>query len=364
MKPIFVTEPALPEYDEYVQEIKSIWELKYITNFGPKYQTLVEMMKTRFGYQYVDMQCNGHMMLQNILSCIEPGEIITTPFTFVSTTLAILNSGHTPVFCDIDPHNYNIDINKIESLITDRTVAIVPVHVFGTPCDVDRIKEIADRHNLRVVYDAAHAFNVKVKGKEIGTYGNASMFSMHATKVYNTIEGGMGVFNEEELYRQTMARSNFGLEDGLTVYDGVNSKMNEFAAAMGIINLRHVDENIRKREKLVERYDSHLQSISGIQLLERPADVESNYAYYPIVIKKQLGKTAEELKEYLDSRDIHPRRYFYPSINKMPVFKDCRGSCIIAEDISENVLCLPLAASLTCEQVDYICDLIVSFVES
>ena len=263
MEKIFVTRPALPEYEEYIEEIKSIWETKHITNFGPKYQKFKKVIKEKYNYQHIDLQCNGHMMLQNLLSCIEPGEIITTPFTFVSTTLAILNSGHKPVFCDINRKDYNIDADKIEELITPDTVAIVPVHVYGSPCDVEKIQDIADRHHLKVIYDAAHAFGVRVQGEDIGNYGDASMFSFHGTKVFNSIEGGMAVLQSEEMLKEVVARSNFGISDALTVYNGVNSKMNEFSASMGIVNLRHIDDNIKKRRKISEIYDDELKDIAA-----------------------------------------------------------------------------------------------------
>lgn len=362
MEKIFVTRPALPEFEEYAEEIKSIWDTKHITNFGPKYEKFKSAIKEKYHYKNVDLQCNGHMMLQNILSCIEPGEIITTSFTFVSTTLAILNSGHKPVFCDISKKDYNIDVDKIEELITPDTVAIVPVHVYGSPCDVEKIQEIADRHNLKVVYDAAHAFGVKVKGKDIGNFGEASMFSLHGTKVFNSIEGGMAVFQSEDMMQEVISRSNFGLDQGVCAYNGVNSKMNEFTASMGIVNLKHIDENICKRKAIVDIYDSELKEISSLILMDRKDDVEYNYGYYPILVEHDK-LSADGLVEYLEQFDIYPRRYFYPAINDMPLFKGYNETPI-AKEVAQNILCLPLYADLTKEQALVVCNRIKEYFQN
>lgn len=362
MDKILVTVPSLPTYEEYIEEIKSIWETKYITNFGPKYEKFIELIKEKYGYENVDLQCNGHMLLQNILSCIEPGEIITTPFTFISTTLAIANSGHTPVFCDIDKNTYNIDVDKIEELITPNTVAIVPVHVYGTPCDVKRIQEIADKHNLKVVYDAAHAFGVEVDGTPIGTFGDASMFSLHGTKVFNSIEGGMGVVKDKAMLEELKSRSNFGISDGLTEYFGVNSKMNEFQASMGIVNLNHLDDNIRKRKELIELYDSELKSIKSIRLLERAENIKSNYAYYPVLVEDD-NYSADGLAAFLEQSNIFARRYFSPASNDMPIFKNLNRTPI-AHEISKNILCLPIYADLDKSQVLKICDKVKEYFQN
>lgn len=362
MEKIFVTRPALPEYEEYIEEIKSIWETKHITNFGPKYQKFKKVIKEKYNYQHIDLQCNGHMMLQNLLSCIEPGEIITTPFTFVSTTLAILNSGHKPVFCDINRKDYNIDADKIEELITPDTVAIVPVHVYGSPCDVKKIQDIADRHHLKVIYDAAHAFGVRVQGEDIGTYGDASMFSFHGTKVFNSIEGGMAVLQSEEMLKEVVARSNFGISDALTVYNGVNSKMNEFSASMGIVNLRHIDDNIKKRRKISEIYDDELKDISSLILLQKRDDVEYNYGYYPVFVSDSKF-SADGLMEYMEQAGIYSRRYFYPATNDMPLFQDY-NTTPIAKEVSQNILCLPMYADLTENQALDICSRIKEYFQN
>lgn len=302
------------------------------------------------------------MTLQNILSCIEPGEVITTSFTFVSTTLAIVNSGHTPVFCDITREDYNIDVNKIEELITPKTVAIVPVHVYGSPCDVEKIQKIADKYNLKVVYDAAHAFNVQVNGTDIGKFGDASMFSLHGTKVFNSVEGGMAVLKTKEMLDEIVSRSNFGLSNGETIYQGVNSKMNEFVAAMGVVNMGHLEDNIAKRKHIVEVYDRELAEVKQLVLLKKKENVKYNYGYYPIVVEGD-EYSADELTEYLQKYEIYPRRYFYPAINDMPLFK-IYNETPIAREISKKILCIPLYADLEEEQALFICSKIKEYFQN
>ena len=360
MSKILVTSPSLPDYDEYIEEIKSIWESKHITNFGPQYHKFISLLKDRYDYKHIDLQCNGHMLLQNILSCIEPGEVITTPFTFVSTTLAIRNAGHTPVFCDINEDDYNIDVSKIESLITDKTVAIVPVHVFGSPCDVEKIQEIADQYHLKVIYDAAHAFNVKVNHKDIGTFGDASMFSLHATKVFNSIEGGMGVFKDESLLEESKIRSNFGQFQGEAIYNGVNSKFNEFQASMGIVNLKHLDRDILRRKQIVEYYDQEFIDVKELKLLKRKEGIDYNFAYYPIVLKGTYENKVPELMNYLEEHEIYARRYFYPAINDMKIFKTNEVTTV-AHNIAQNIICLPLYSSLSDEEARRITKTIKEF---
>ena len=359
MGKIFVTKPSIPTYEEYIEEIKSIWDTMHVTNFGPQYNKFIEAIQDRYNYEYVDFQCNGHMSLQNILSCIEPGEVITTPFTFISTTLAIKNAGHTPVFCDIKLDDYNIDPDKIEELITDKTVAIVPVHVYGSPCEVEKIQEIADKHGLKVVYDAAHAFNVKYKGTDIGCFGDGAMFSLHATKVFNSIEGGMIVVKTKEWLDEVISRSNFGISDALTVYDGVNSKMNEFSASMGLVNLKHLDKDIERRKELTEMYDERLKDVEGLTIFKRRDDVEYNYAYYPVLIDKE-GVDGGDFVEELEKSDVYCRRYFYPAANEMPLFKGM-GNTPIAHNVSLNIVCLPIYADLKDEELEMICGLVKDY---
>jgi dTDP-4-amino-4,6-dideoxygalactose transaminase len=288
------------------------------------------------------------------------GEIITTPFTFASTTHAIVRNRLKPVFCDINPKNYTLDVEKIEDLITEKTSAILPVHVYGNICDVDRIEKIAKKHNLKVIYDAAHTFGVTVNGRGIGSYGDASMFSFHATKVFNTIEGGAVTYNDFSLHRILDDLKNFGISDQNTVhYVGGNAKMNEFQAAMGICNLRHVDDEIMKRKKVVERYVKNLENIPGIKLSFTQPGVESNYAYFPVVFD-DYTLTRDEVFEKLKEHDIIARKYFHPLTSSFECYSHLYDieETPVAKFIAERVLTLPLYADLALEDVDRICTII------
>ena len=290
------------------------------------------------------------------------GEVITTPFTFASTTHAIVRNGLTPVFCDIDPQNFTLDVSKIEALITDKTCAIVPVHVYGNMCDVEAIEEIAKKYGLKVIYDAAHAFGVTYKGKGAGSFGDASCFSFHATKVFNTIEGGAVCFKDKELGRRLYNLKNFGIRDEETVESvGANAKMNEFQAAMGLCNLRHVDEEIGKRKKVIERYRERLENVKGIQCPVSQADVTSNYAYFPVMIDGGIyGTDRNGLFERLKENNIFARKYFYPLVTDFDCYRGYfdKTALPVAREISEKVLTLPLYADLELETVDHICDII------
>ncbi len=282
-KPILVTRSSLPPMEEYIDEIRDIWDSHWLTNMGEKHQALQEELKKYLGVERIDLFTNGHMALELSLQALNlQGEVITTPFTFASTTHAIVRNGLTPVFCDIRPDDFTMDADKIESLITDRTCAIMPVHVYGNVYDVEKIQKIADKYGLKVIYDAAHTFGVKYKGQGTGTFGDVSCFSFHATKVFHTIEGGAACFKDEELGRTLYRLKNFGIKNE-EVVDGVgaNAKMNEFQAAMGLCNLRHIDAEIQKRKAVVERYRERLNGVEGIQLNPVQEHVMSNYAYFP-----------------------------------------------------------------------------------
>lgn len=292
------------------------------------------------------------------------GEVITTPFTFASTTHAIVRNGLTPVFCDINPDDYTIDVTKIESLITDKTCAIMPVHVYGNICNIDEIQKIADKYGLKVIYDAAHTFGVRYKGKGIGGFGDVSCFSFHATKVFNTIEGGAACFKDPEFGLDLYRLKNFGIR-GPEVVDavGANAKMNEFSAAMGICNLRHIEEEISKRKKVVDRYKEHLENIDGIKLSPVQDDVVPNYAYFPVVFdEKVFGSTRNEVFEKLAENDICARKYFYPLTNTFECFngKFDVSKTPVALHISNRVLTLPLYADLPLGDVDRICNIIIA----
>ena len=307
---IGVTRPSLPCFDEYVEEIKDIWESHLLTNVGVKHKTLESRLMEYLKVPNITLFTNGHLALECIIKALKlSGEVITTPFTFASTTHAIVRNGLKPVFCDINPNDYTIDTKKIEHLITEKTSAIIPVHVYGNVCDVESIEKISDKYNLKVIYDAAHTFGVTVDGKGIGTFGDASMFSFHATKVFNTIEGGAVTYSDPSLKGKLEALRNFGITGLETVeYVGGNAKMNEFQAAMGICNLRHVDTEIAKRKVVVERYISNLESTKGIKLMEIKNGVKSNYAYFPVVFDG-YKKTRDEVFEELKANNIIARKY-------------------------------------------------------
>ena len=280
----------MPELDEYIEEIRELWDTHWLTNMGAKHKALQEQLKSYLDVEDIDLLTNGHMALELSMQAMNlHGEVITTPFTFASTTHAIVRNGLEPVFCDINPVDFTIDVNKIEELITDKTVAIVPVHVYGNVCDVEKIEQIAKKYGLKVIYDAAHTFGVKYKGKGIGSYGDVSCFSFHATKVFNTVEGGAVCFDDKDFGLELYRLKNFGIR-GPEVVDGVgaNAKMNEFCAAMGLCNLKHIDGEINKRKQIVERYRMHLDNIDGIQLNPIQDNVEQNYSYFPVVFDEKV----------------------------------------------------------------------------
>lgn len=362
MSKILVTQSSMPTLEEYINEIKDIWDSKWLTNNGVKHQQLEKELCDFLRVGHTTLFCNGHQALYIALKALNlKGEVITTPFTFASTTHAIVQAGLTPVFCDIDPVTYTMDADKIEQLITPNTCAIVPVHVYGNPCDVYKIEEIAKKHNLKVIYDAAHAFGVEIDGKGIGTFGDISMFSFHATKVFNTIEGGGLVYADDTLSQKLNMLKNFGITSPETVEEvGTNAKMNEFSAAMGLCNLRHVREEIEKRKAVYDRYVMNLGNIPGIRLISYRENMKPNYAYFPVVFDKEVtGKTRDDIAELLAQNDIIARKYFYPATNDFEFYKlNYPSSTPIAHYISENVLTLPMYASLSLEDVDRICSII------
>lgn len=365
MNKILVTRSSMPDFDEYIEEIKEIWDSHWLTNMGPKHKKLQAELKEYLGVENIDLFVNGHMSLELSLQALKmQGEVITTPFTFASTTHAIVRNGLEPVFCDINPDDYTIDVSKIESLITDRTCAIMPVHVYGNVCNVEEIQRIAYKYGLKVIYDAAHTFGEKYKGQGIGTFGDVSCFSFHATKVFNTIEGGAACFKNPEFGLDLYRLKNFGIR-GPEVVDavGANAKMNEFSAAMGICNLRHIDEEIAKRKKVVERYRERLGNVSGIKLSPIQEDVQSNYAYFPVVFDENVfGATRNEVCDRLAENDINVRKYFYPLTNMFDCFngKYNVDDTPVALHISQRVLTLPLYADLSLKDVDRICDIILN----
>ena len=365
MKKILVTQTSMPPYEEYIEEIRDIWNSHWLTNMGPKHNQLESCLRDYLSVDNISLFTNGHNALELCLQAMNlSGEVITTPFTFASTTHAIVRNGLTPVFCDINPIDYTMDVSKIEALITDRTTAIVPVHVYGHVCNVEEIERIAKKYGLKVIYDAAHVFGVRYKDKGIGSYGDASMFSFHATKVYHTIEGGAVCYHNEELGRELYKLRDFGIKDAETV-DGIgsNAKMNEFVAAMGLCTLRHVDEEIVKRKRVVECYRNNLTGIEGIQLPPIQNDVIPNYAYFPIVINEDVfGATRNEVYERLADNNIHARKYFYPLTSAFDAYhgRFDVNRTPVALHISKRVLTLPLYSNLPLEDVERICNIILS----
>lgn len=362
---ILVTRSSMPTLDEYIEEIKPIWGSHWMTNMGVYHEKLKDELIKYLEVENISLFVNGHMALELTLQAMNlSGEVITTPFTFASTTHAIVRNGLTPVFCDINFEDYTLDATKLESLITDKTSAIVPVHVYGNICNIEEIDRIAKKYDLKVIYDAAHAFGEKYKGKSVGTFGDASMFSFHATKVFNTIEGGAVSFSSESLGKELYKLKNFGIQSE-DIVDGVgsNAKMNEFQAAMGICNLRHLEKEINKRKKVVERYVNNLSGIDGIKIVKENKDVKSNYSYFPVVFnEKVFGSSRNEVCEKLKENNIFARKYFYPLTNTFDCFhgKFDVNLTPVALHIAKRVLTLPLYSDLLLEDVDRICEIILS----
>lgn len=359
MDKIYVTRSSMPSYEEYIEEIKSLWDTHILTNMGEKHKLLEKQLKEYLEVDNLSLMVNGHMALELALQAFDlHGEVITTPFTFASTTHAIVRNGLTPVFCDIEPDHFTIDASKIEELITEKTCAIVPVHVYGNICDVEKIQKIAEKYNLKVIYDGAHAFGEKYKGMGIGNFGDATMFSFHATKVFNTIEGGAVSFHDDQYGKDLYGLKNFGIRGPEIVnFVGANAKMNEFQAAMGLCNLRHVDEEINKRKNIYHLYVEMLNDVSGIRLMKLRDNIEFNYAYFPIIVdEKEYGMNRNQLFDKLAENNIFVRKYFYPLTNEYECYEEkfSRADTPIAKSISEHILALPIYADLSITQVLYI----------
>lgn len=361
---ILVTRSSMPSMEEYIEEIRSIWDSHWLTNMGEKHKALQAELQKYMGVPAVELLTNGHMALELSLQAMNlQGEVITTPFTFASTTHAIVRNGLEPVFCDIDPETYTMDVTQIERLITDRTCAILPVHVYGNVCNIEEIERIAHKYGLKVLYDAAHTFGETYKGQGIGNFGDASCFSFHATKVFNTIEGGAVCYRDPDMGRRLYELKNFGIHGPEEVDAvGANAKMNEFCAAMGLCNLRHVDEEIAKRRAVVERYREHLEGVDGLRLNAQQPEVRSNYAYFPVVFDENLfGASRNEVMDALAQNGIGARKYFYPLTNTFECFhgKYDVDATPVALHVAKRVLTLPLYADLSMEDVDRICKIVL-----
>lgn len=358
---IQVTRSSMPKFEEYTNEIKDIWDSHWLTNMGLKHNQFETQVKTYLDVPNLTLFTNGHLALECIIAGLQvKGEVITTPFTFASTTHAIVRNGLKPVFCDINKEDYTINVEKMERLITEKTSLIIPVHVYGNVCNIDAIKKIADKYKLKVIYDAAHAFGVTVNGLGIGNAGDASMFSFHATKVFNTIEGGAVTYNDTTLGKTLNEIKNFGITGPETVeYVGGNAKMNEFQAAMGICNLRHIDSEIIKRRMVFERYVENLGKEKGLTFVKAKPGVRSNFAYFPILFEG-YKKTRDEVKDELERHKIFARKYFYPLTSSMECYKGLFDQDLtpVAKYVAERILTLPLYADLGIEEVDNICEII------
>ena len=362
---ILVTKSSIPPMEEYIEEIQDIWQTHWLTNMGVKHQKLQEALKDYLGVENVDLLTNGHMALELSLQALNlKGEVISTPFTFASTTHAIIRNGLEPVFCDINNCDFTIDANMLESLISEKTSAILPVHVYGNVCDVEAIEAIAKKYDLKVIYDAAHAFGVKYKGKGIGTYGDVSCFSFHATKVFNTIEGGAVSFLNREFGEVIYNLKNFGIRGPENVVAvGANAKMNEFCAAMGLCNLRHIGKEIAKRKRVVETYREYLEGVPGLQLNPVQKDVVGNFAYFPLIVHEDVfGCGRDEVIAKLAEKGIFARKYFYPLTNSFEAFhgKYDVSKTPIAYEISKRVLTLPLYGDLEIETAREVCQFILA----
>lgn len=369
-KPILVTHPYMPPKETVMKYLDSLWETRWLTNNGPLVKQLQASLKDKLSAEDIVVFANGHLALDSafrVFDFPDGSEVITTPYTFVSTINAIEMNGLKPVFCDIKESDCTIDENEIEKLITEKTVAICPVHVYGFPCNAEKIEEIAKRYGLKVIYDSAHAFGVRLNGKGIAEFGDISMFSMHATKVFHTVEGGAVAFSEKTLREKLMMQKNFGLKDKEDALKAAfNAKMSDMHAAVGLANLESFDKQVKKRKELVERYVKNIKKINGssdnskIRLFDfNNQDVEYNYAYFPVIINDELGISRDELAERLwTEKNINARKYFSPIVSDMTYYKNKYGeiNMPVAKKISERILTLPMYYELTIEEVDYITD--------
>ena len=364
-KLITVTSPLLPSLDEFIPMLKDIWDRKWLTNNGHYHKELEKSLAEYLGVKYISLFTNGTLPLITALQAMRiTGEVITTPYSFVATTHSIWWNGLKPVFVDVDEKTGNIDPEKIEAAITPHTTAIMPVHVYGTPCNTKRIQEIADVYGLKVIYDAAHAFGVKVNGESILNAGDMSTLSFHATKVYNTVEGGALVCHDEATKKRIDYLKNFGFAGETTVVaPGINSKMDEIRAAYGLLNLKQVDDAIARRKATAERYRAALKGVAGIRMLEDVEGVRHNYAYFPIFISEEYSLSRDALYEKLKEHNVYGRRYFYPLISTFSAYKGLESArpenLPVAHKLADQVLCLPMFAGLDNESIDRIIDIVI-----
>lgn len=365
---ITVTKPSLPPLEEFIPYLESIWKSQNLTNNGEFHKQLEKELAEYLGVKYLSLFTNGTLALLTALQTLKiSGEVITTPYSFVATTHSLHWNGIKPVFVDIEPNYCNLDAEKIEAAITPQTTAILPVHVYGNPCNVDKIKEIADNYGLKVIYDACHAFGVKINNNSVLNYGDLSILSFHATKVFTTFEGGAIVCHDETTKRRIDFLKNFGFANETTVVGpGINAKMNEFQAALGVLQLKYVDKAISERRRIVELYRKELAGLDGVRFMDDIEGVTHNYPYFPIFIdNEKFGKTRDEVYEKLKENNIYARRYFYPLISQFPTYRGLESAksenLPTAERIAEEVLCLPVYSNLQIDDVMRISRFIVDF---
>lgn len=360
---IMVTRSSMPPLEEYIEEIRELWNSHQLTNMGTKHKLFQEKLAKFLDTEKVELVVNGHMALELALQAMHlKGEVITTPFTFASTTHAIVRNGLKPVFCDISLDDYTIDVEMIESLITNDTCAILPVHVYGNICNVKAIDEIAKKYGLKVLYDAAHAFAEKLDNISVANFGDASAYSFHATKVFNSIEGGCICSKNQNLIDEIYNLKNFGIQGKESVVAcGANAKMNEFCAAMGLCNLRHIEGEIEKRKRVYNRYLEKLDGIRGGKLNIIKKNVTSNYSYFPFVIEDSFGMSRDDVYDLLNREGIVARKYFYPITSAFECYKKEFDSNATprALEISRRIITLPIYSDLAMEDVDKICEIIV-----
>lgn len=362
MQRINVTKSSMPSFEEYIETLRPVWESRWLSNRGKASIEFENDLKQYLGCEHLWLFANGHVALEVALQALGlQGEVITTPYTHISTTNAIVRNGLEPVFVDVREDNYTIDPERIEAAITEKTVAIVATHVYGFLCDVDAIDRIAQKHHLRVIYDAAHAFGVTLNGISAANFGDAAMFSTHATKVFHTIEGGIVTYKDTELFKALQYIVNFGFTGQEEAeYIGTNARMNEFEAVMGICNLRHLDAEIAKRKIVGDRYTERLSGIKGIKLIKPEAGLVWNYAYYPVIFDG-YKENRDQIKAKLETEDIYARKYFFPVTNRFHCYAKKYGDLKVpvAVHASECVLTLPMYSDMTPEDADRICNVIL-----
>jgi dTDP-4-amino-4,6-dideoxygalactose transaminase len=370
-KNVMVTSPLLPPLESFIPYLEQIWESKKLTNGGPFHSQLEDALTDYLGVEHLSLFANGTLALMTALQALRiTGEVITTPYSFVATSHALLWNNIKPVFVDVDPLTCNMDPAKIEAAITPATTAIMPVHCYGLPCDIEGIQRIADNYGLRVIYDAAHAFGVSDAGESILNHGDLSVLSFHATKVFNTFEGGAIICPNEKVKKRIDYLKNFGFADETTVVaPGINGKMNEFQAAFGLLQLQHIDRALEKRKAIYERYKSNLSWLEGLTFIEQPEQVNWNYAYCPVFIdERYFPLTRDALYDELKKQDVFARRYFYPLISEFPMYKGLSSAAPEnlknAHHVSSQVLCLPLYPDLQDEEIERIVDIITLISQS